>query len=310
MDIFGRFFAVITCFAFFISLAGFILIIKTLFFCIKRYILTILNVNTDLSTSIFYKPNKNKELSPNEIVEKRLLKDKLGKFARDTLNEVKSNNYLSERKEGVIDEEYQKEMKQLSDIYIGLDKMSIQTPDELEEVSFLFNNGKLRSDEEISLFYKNRDKIKIEKDYEKNNFVKDLIHIYEEDDITDSLVFGSALFSISLLFFVYKFNWAEEWNRWTSFDAVYFICDSLYLAFNPFLDGHTYNYDNFWFSCSLIVSTILSFIIGDGIFLINEWCSNSRIAAIYERAGKKKKKNIILGINTASYFYIIHRLFK
>lgn len=103
-EIILNFFTIITCLFLSISFIGIFIFIKTVVFCIKRYILTSMNVKKELTTIKFCQKIRPEELSPDEIVEKRLLKDKLGKFARDTLNEVKSNNYLSERKEGVIDE--------------------------------------------------------------------------------------------------------------------------------------------------------------------------------------------------------------
>lgn len=63
------------------------------------------------------------------------------------------------------------------------------------------------------------------------------------------------------------------------------------------------------FCLYLIPYIIISFIIGGGLCLITEWISNSKVADMYEKAGLKKKPNIMLGINTASYLYVLHKIF-
>lgn len=320
MTIFHKFFCIISCIALVISFVGMIIVIKTLFYCIKRYVLSCNGVGTELSTLVFSQDSSKRELTPSELVRKATLKDKIDKFARETYNMVKSNNYLSERKEDVVDEDYKKEMETLSEVYISLDKMPINNSSQLDEVEFLFNSGKLRSDDEICEFYKTRELNKIQEDYRNAGFLKDILETYHESELSRKIILGLSLMFISSMYMIYKLCFAKYnevgYNfRWSIKDVFLFIADVFSVAFDPYYeeyDYHSYINDgnHFFFCCSLLLSTMISFIIGGGFNLISSWSCNIKINKMYNNAGVKKKPDILLGVNTASYLYVLHKLLK
>lgn len=316
-SVLGRFLGLISLVALIISTIGLFIFLKTVFFCVKRYIYSSLGIDVNLSLITMESFSEKKELSPDEIVRKNILKDKIDNFARDTANIVKSNNYLTERKEDSVDDEYKKEMKILSKIYISLAKMPINNSDELDEVEFLFNNGKLRNNSEIELFYKNRDKSKKEEKYAKSGFFKDIYRNYHEAEISSKLTIGLSLMFISGMFFIYRLYFGTyEFQSWSYSDAGKFILGVITTVFDPYYDGSDkfnlfhWEYDMLSFSMSLILSTLISFLVGNGTSIVIRWVTNSNAKNIYKKAGLKKKPDIILGVNTASYLYVLHKLLK
>ena len=320
MSMFHKFFCLIDCIAIVISFIGVVIVIRCMFYCIKRYVLYYKGIDTSLSTVTFPQLSNEGELSPSEIVEKNRLKDRINKFARDTFNMVKSNDYLNERKEGIIDEDFKQEMKILSDIYISLDKMKITNSAQLEEVDFLFNNGKLRSNLEVKKFYKEKEMKEIENIYKNTGFIKDIAETYHEAELSGKLVIGLSLIFISIPYFMYKLIFAPYYEtgnmRWTLNDLISFIISIFKITFNPHYDEdfdwspYIYHGNHFFFCCSLIFSILISFLIGGGCKLTNDWICNTKLKNIYNKAGVKKKPDILLGVNTASYLYVLHKLLK
>lgn len=308
-----KFFCIISIFGLAISFVGFIIFIKTLFFCMRRYIRYFFGIDTEISEIVFNFNENKTPLSPNEIVEKRLLKEKINKFARDTYNIVKSNNYLTERKDDVVPDEYKKEMEQLNEIYVLLDKMPITTAEDLDEVSFLFNKGKLRSNKEIIDFYELKTSKQKAKKYKDGGFLKDITETYEESEISSKLIVGLSLMFISALYFIYKLKFA--YLNWTCIDILKFIRDVFRVAFNPWYRRHSPPYiiindDAAGFSICMVLAFIISFLIGGGSILLISWLREIELYKIYKKADTKKKPDIMLGVNTASYLYVLHKLLK
>lgn len=313
---FTKFFCIISFIALIISFSGLVVFLKTLLFCIKRYISSIKGIPSALSTLRIDKAEQKTPLSAADIVTKTILKEHINKFARDTLNTVKSNNYLTERKEDAIDPSYKEEMERLNDIYISLDKMPIENAESLEEVNFLFNNGRLRQDSEIIEFYKVRQEKEEQSNYRKEGFVYDALRTYQESEISTKLIMGLASMFVSFMYFYYKVC-MEDVEPWRILDIPLFIIGVIRVLFSPYYDAC----DNVWiftmdryapfeFSLSLILSVLIAFLLGMGAILVVGWSSNLELHKIYSKAGEKKKPDIILGVNTASYLYVLHKLLK
>ena len=297
-----------------VSLIGLFMVMKTLFFCIKRYILYFFNVNTDLTSLSFSHTDDKSELSPSEIVRKTRLKERIELFAKETCEMLK-DTYLGHGFDDEFSVKKRRDFNLLSNVYKRLSEMPVNTAAELEEVEFLFNDGKLRSDDEIKDFYEDRKRKDDRNSYRETNFVVDFLRVTEESELSIKLITGLSLMVVSGLYFYIKICHPDVFP-WTVKDIGLFIIETYRGVFDPYYDTNaSYTFyiergDTFFFDLSLLLSIIIAFIVGGGANLLVGWLKEGSLSRIYERAGEKKKVNLILGVNTASYLYVLHKLLK
>lgn len=312
-NIFTQFFSMIAFVALIVSTIGFVIFCKTVFFCMKRYVVTLTTNSTAISSIVFRKSIDVTELDAHDLVEKNHLKELITILANDTENIVRKYQLFSSDLENLPSDEYVKEINALKNIYSSLNKMEIKTREDLEEVKFLFNNGRLQHEEDIESFYKKREERRIQVKYRDGNFIDDVIKNYEESQLNSRIIFSISAMFISGLFIVCKLMDIKGIVDfpWKPVDVPLFIWSVIKSVFDfDHMAWIEYSDDIFTFCLSLIVSVIISAILGIWAYLASEWVSNSKLAQIYENAGLKKKPNILLGVNTAAYIYMIHRILK
>lgn len=312
-NIFTQFCSMVALVALVISIGGFVIFCKTVFFCIKRYVVTLITNSTAISSIVLKKSVNTIELDAHDLVEKNELKEKINIFANDTENIVRKYEIFSNDLENIPNNEYVKEINALRSIYSSLNKMEIKTRDDLEEVKFLFNNGRLQHDSDIESFYKKREEERIAAKYRNGTFIDDWLKNYEESQINTRIIFSISAMFVSGLFIVCKLVGLKDivMFPWKPVDVPLFVWSIIKSVFDfDHLEWIEYGDDIFSFCLSLIVSVFAAFILGIFAYLISEWLSDSRCGEIYRNAGLKKKPNIILGLNTAAYIYMIHRILK
>lgn len=312
-NIFTQFFSMIALVALIVSTVGFVIFFKTAFFCIKRYVVTLMTRSTAISSAIFKSCVNTTELDAHDLVEKNELKELISIVADDTENIVRKYNFFPNELENLPYDEYVKEINALRSIYSSLSKMEIKTREDLEEVKFLFNNGRLQHESDIESFYKEREERRINEKYRNGGFIDDCLKNYEESQISTRLILSFSAMIISGFYIVCKLVGIENVIdiTWEPADVPLFIWSVIKSVFDfDHMAWIDYDGEILSFCLCLIISVIVACVVGGLAYLISEWISDINLGQIYRNAGLKKKPNIHLGVNTAAYVYMIHRLLK